>query len=162
MALTDENKVNNDIIDINIDPIKKTRFRINQDNNSIIELNLSDMGIVDRLEKGLDKLKSDMSEIASMDSEDSDFTEKLKDIDARMCDTLDYIFDYPVSKACSKGGTMYDLYNGMFRYEHIIDGLSKLYTNNLNEEYKKLRKRIEKHTDKYTNPKPVQPKRKKA
>lgn len=150
MALTDEVNVNDNIIDINIDAIKKTRFRINGDNKAIIELNLSDMSIIDRLEKGLGQLQKYMQEITAVDTEDENFTAKLKEINDKMCESLDYIFDYPVSTVCSKGGTMYDLYNGMFRYEHIIDGLSKLYTNNLNEEFKKLRKRVEKHTEKYT------------
>ena len=160
MALTDEKKVN-DIIDINIDAIKKTRFRINGDSKAIIELNLSDMGIVERLEKGLEQLQNYMHDVASVDTEDADFTSKLKEINEKMCESVDYIFDYPVSAVCSKGGTMYDLYDGMFRYEHIIDGLSKLYTNNLNEEFKKLRKRVQKYTDKYTAPKST-PKRKKS
>jgi hypothetical protein len=60
------------------------------------------------------------------------------------------MFDYPVSAVCDKNGTMYDPINGMFRYEIIIDGLTKLYTEKLNDEYRKLRNRIQKHTDKYT------------
>ena len=53
MALTD-NKINDEIIDLNIDGIKKQRFRINGDPDSIIELNLSDLNIRERLEKGID------------------------------------------------------------------------------------------------------------
>lgn len=149
MASIDETKVN-DIIDISIDAIKRTRFRINGNNDSIIELNLSDMGAIQRLDDGLKELKQDMSEIADLSTDDEEFGNKLKAINDKMCATVDKIFDYPVSAVCSKGGTMYDLYDGMFRYEHIIDSLSKLYTNNLNEQFRKFRKRIEKYTDKYT------------
>lgn len=150
MALTDEmNNQANDIIDISIDGIKRKRFRINGDNDSIVELNLSDLGIITRLEEGLDKLQSEMSKIANLSDEDN-VSEKLKEIDARMREYVDYIFDYPVSAVCAKHGTMYDPSNGQFRYETIIDGLTKLYADNINSEYKKLQNRVKKHTDKYT------------
>lgn len=162
MALTDDKKNFDDVIDINIDAIKKTRFRINGDPKSIIELNLSDFGISDRLRIGFDKLQSYMEEIANLPDEDDKLSEKMAEINTKMCESLDYIFDYPVSKVCSKGGTMYDLYDGMFRYEHIIDKLSQLYANNINEEFKKLRKRIQKHTQKYTSKQPTTKRSKKS
>ena len=66
MALTDETKNNvqvpeDDIIDINLDGIKRKRFRINGIPGAIIELNVSDLGIVDRLEKGMQKPDSRMN-----------------------------------------------------------------------------------------------------
>ena len=153
MALTDENKKPaDDIVDINIDGIKKQRFRINGDPKAIIELNLSDLNIYNRLEKGLKELQDTMSEIAKIPNDDEELSEKLQLADGKMREWIDYIFDSPVSEVVGKGGTMYDPFNGMFRYEHIIDGLTKLYTNNINAEYKKLRLRLQKHTDKYTKP----------
>ena len=146
MALTD----NNEIIDINLEGVTKQRFRINGDSTAIIELNLSDLGILDRLESGIDKLQAEMTAISEIPANDEHLTEKLKAADARMRETVDYIFDYPVSAVCARGGTMYDPKDGMFRYERIIDGLTKLYKNNINEEYKKFKSRIQKHTDKYT------------
>lgn len=148
MALTDETK---DIIDLNIDGVKKQRFRINGDPNSIIELDLSDLKIIDRLEDGLQKLEVEMRKIAEVKPEDDNFSEVLNEADARMREYIDYIFDYPVSAVCARYGTMYDPKDGMFRYEHIIDALTKLYQNNINDEYKKFQTRIKKHTDKYTN-----------
>lgn len=145
MALTDNN-----IVDINLDGIQRTRFRINGDNDAIIELNLSDLGIMDRLETGLSQLESSMHDIAELDSESVDFGSQLKEIDGKMRETIDYIFDYPVSAACARYGTMYDPKDGKFRYEIIIDGLIKLYTDNINDEYRKLQDRIKKHTAKYT------------
>lgn len=148
MALTDETK---DIIDLNIDGVKKQRFRINGDPNSIIELDLSDLKIIDRLEDGLQKLETEMRKIAEVKPEDDNFSEVLNEADTRMREYIDYIFDYPVSAVCARYGTMYDPKDGMFRYEHIIDALTKLYQNNINDEYKKFQARIKKHTDKYTN-----------
>ena len=161
MALTDIEKnipVDEDIKDINIDAIKKQRFRINGDPKSIIELNLSDLNINDRLEKGVKKLEEEMTKIASL-PEDDDLSSKLSEINKTMCDWVDYIFDSPISKVCCKGGTMYDPYNGMFRWEHILDSLTKLYTDNLNVEYKKLKARVKKHTEKYVGKKSGREKR---
>lgn len=146
MALTD----NNEIIDIDLKGVTKQRFRINGDSTAIIELNLSDLGILDRLESGVAKLEEEMKSIRDIPSDDENLSTKLKKADSRMREVVDFIFDYPVSDVCARGGTMYDPKDGMFRYEIIIDGLTKLYHNNINAEYKKFKARIQKHTDKYT------------
>ena len=151
MALTDDmEKQVNDIIDINLDGVKRQKFRINGDNDAIIELNTSDLGIVERLEDGMNELQKYMSEIASLDTEGDGFSSQLKDIDKKMRDTVDTIFQYPVSAVCARYGTMYDPKDGKFRYETIIEALMKLYTDNISTEYRKLQDRIKKHTDKYT------------
>ena len=149
MALKDDAK----IIDLNIDGIQKQRFRINGDPNSIIELNTSDMGIGDRLQTGLQKLQEKMSEIAELSDDDEELSDKMKKANEVMCEWVDYIFDSPISQVLSKGGTMYDPKDGMFRYEHIIDGLTKLYSDNINKEYKAIQARIKKHTSKYAGKK---------
>lgn len=163
MALTDETKnalltdnaVNNevnDIIDIQLDTVKRTRFRINGDNDAIIELNLSDLGIMNRLETGMNQLQQAMNEIVNISDDDANFRDKLKQADMKMREYVDYIFDYPVSAACAKYGTMYDPKDGVYRYEAIIDGLTKLYADNLNSEYTKIKNRMDKHTAKYVTP----------
>ena len=47
-------------------------------------------------------------------------------------------------------GSMYDLFNGKFRFEHIIEKLSDLYGNNMKDEFKAVNARVKKHTAKYT------------
>lgn len=152
MALTDETKTNaaNDVIDIQIAGVQRQRFRINGDNNSIVELNTSDIGAIFRLEETYPKLHEELKRIAELDPESENFSDEMKKADKTMRDYMDYIFDYPVSAVCAKYGTMYDPYEGSFKFEHILDALSKLYENNLNAEYKKMNARIEKHTGKYT------------
>lgn len=155
MALTDMEQPKNavdDVIDLELEGAKRQRFRINGDPNLIIELDLSDLGIFNRIEIGAKQLEEQMSKIAQLDNEDDDLSAKLKEADAAMRKSVDYIFDYPVSAVCAKYGTMYDPKNGKFRYEHIIESLAKLYSNNLNEEYKKFQTRIKKHTAKYAVP----------
>ena len=152
MSLMDEKT--DGIIDISLDTIERTKFRINGDPNAIIELNLSDLGIMERLEKGMVKLKEQMAEIAGLPDEDTDqLSARLKEADAKMREYVDYIFDFPVSDVCAKNGTMYDPKDGKFRYESIIDGLTKLYADNINAEYQRINERLEKHTSKYTKKK---------
>lgn len=146
MALTDENNITNqaqNIVDINLDGVTKQKFRINGDNNSIIELNLSDLGIVDRLEVGYKKLQDFVKDAAKVDVDSDNLSDDIKAIDKQMRDTIDYIFDSNVSEVCCKYGTMLDPKNGMYKFEVILDGLTKLYTDNLNSEYKKMKARID-------------------
>jgi len=156
MGLTDDTKkkVNSNsdnIVDINIEGTSRTRFRINGDSSCIIELNLSDLGIMERLRTGLEQLEDDMSAISKLDGDDEEFHAQLKSIDQKMRQSIDFIFDYPVSEVCARYGTMYDPIDGKFRYERIIEGLVNLYANNISAEYKKLQNRVQKHTDKYTS-----------
>ena len=150
MALLDENKaVENKPIDLNIDGIKKTAFRINGDNNSILELNLSDVNIGERLEKGYIKLQQELEKIATIPDDDTDAYEELKKADKVMREQLDYIFDSNVSEVCGKGGSMYDPKDGSYRFEHILSTLLKLYDESINREYALMKKRIDKHTGSY-------------
>ncbi len=154
--------VNDDIQDIDLSPIKKKRFRINGDSSKILELNTSDLSIVTRMSSAYDRLVKHMEEVGKIlsalpedneemtDGKDKEILAQLDKIDAEMKKELDYIFDAPVSEVCGDGGSMYDPFNGMFRYEHIIDALTQLYENNLNSEFTAMRRRVNTKTSKYT------------
>ena len=151
-----------DIQDINLSAIKKKRFRINGDPNKILELNTSDLGISSRLSSAYERLTKNMEEVgeilSGLPDDESELTdekeeiiqEKLQEIDAKMKKEMDYIFDAPVSEICCDGGSMYDPFEGMFRFEHIIDALTKLYETNLNSEFSKMKRRVSAKTSKYT------------
>lgn len=153
---------NDDIQDIDISAIKKRRFRINGDSNKIIELNVSDMNISQRLKTSYDNLLHKVEEVSNvlgeLPDDESEATpeqeklveEKLREIDAEMKKEVDYIFQTSVSDVCCDGGSMYDPFNGMFRFEHIIEALIKLYDNNIDREFDKMRKRVNTKTSKYT------------
>lgn len=149
-----------DVIDININVAERQKFRVNGQPNSIIELNLSDMGIFERLSTSYDRLQNLVTDMAEIDTDADDFSEKFHQADKAMRDEVDYIFDYPVSDICCRYGTMYDLKNGMFRFEQIIDALTKLYHNNLHSEFAKMRARVGKHTAPYTVPTKTKSKKK--
>ena len=162
-----KNEVNNtpitdDVIDVSFDTIRKKKFRIDGDNNRILELNTSDLSVLGRIEDSYPKLiklgnKASMLQITGESDERtldeelelSNVTKVLKDIDIEMREILDYIFESNVSEICAPYGSLFDPINGEFRYEHIIDKLTSLYETNLNKEYELMKNRIKKHTDKY-------------
>lgn len=156
--LMNEKKVDN-VIDIGIPSIKKAKFRINGDKDKILELNTSDMGIVKRLNRVYPKLQALAAKATTFDEEElkdnsnealEKFADKLDEIDSDMRKLIDELFQANVSELCCDDGTMYDLYGGMMRFEHIIGTLAKLYENNFSSEFSKVRTRIQKHTGKYT------------
>ena len=152
MALTDENNITNqaqDIVDINLDGVTKQRFRINGDSNSIIELNLSDIQLPERLEKGYQQLHDFVQNAINLDVDSETLSDDLKAIDKKMRETIDYIFDSEVSAVCCKHGTMLDPKNGRYRFEIILDTLTGLYSNNINAEYQKMKKRIDEISQPY-------------
>lgn len=145
--------------DIDLSVTRKKRFRIDGDNNRYLELNTSDMNIITRLNNlypKLQKLSQDAA-VKQLDKDETDdekviarISNALVKIDVQMRQILDEIFDSNVSEMCAPNGSMFDPFNGEFRFEHIIDVISKLYKNNLNNEFKKMSAKMKKHTDKYT------------
>lgn len=152
--------VNNEeeIIDLQLDGIKKKKFRINGDSNKILELNTSDVSIVSRLSRMYPKLQKLAEESMTFSKEELEdnseeglmkFASKLDDIDEKMSKLIDELFNANVSETCKDGGSMYDLFDGMFRFEHIINTLAKLYETSFTQDFEKMRQRIDKHTGKY-------------
>ena len=151
-----ENTMNNNIIDLSLS-IKK-KIRIDGDDNRIIELNPSDMGIVDRINKLSDKMV-ELSEKFVTVKYDDDLEEKqvdsvalaeeIKLIDSEMRKIVDDLFQSSISDICVPDGTMFDLSNGQFMYEILIEKLLTLYAGNIKAETEKTMARIHKHTSKY-------------
>lgn len=144
----------NNIIDIDLSVTRKKRFRIDGDDSRIIELNTSDMTILNRLDESERRLKA-LAESANVDLTGDDETDgavvtRLLATDKEMRDIIDYLFDSPVADICAPDGSMYDPFNGKYRFEHILETLFTLYEQNISDEIKKMRKNVRKHTDKYT------------
>jgi len=161
MSIVESSNNDVEIRDIDLSPIRKQRFRINGDNRYILELNTTDMGILSRLNELYPKLtelehkyadaKVEFDEDGSLTEESSQqLGNALKDIDAEMRECLDRIFDANVSEVCAPSGTMLDPINGSYRFEHIIDALSQLYAKEIEENVKKRKQTMSKHTAKYT------------
>ena len=144
--------------DISLAATRKKRFRIDGDNNRYLELDTSDMGIITRLDNlypKLQKLAQDAA-IKQIDKEEaggaklSKISNALIKIDAQMRQIVDDIFQSDVSAKCAPSGTMFDPFNGEFRYEHIIDVVGSLYKENIKKEFKKMANNMSKRTAKYT------------
>lgn len=150
------NNAEEEIIDIDLSPIRKKRFRVDGDNNRILELNTSDTSIVSRLNEVYPKLQELAQTAANnMDLDDDDYiglekaSKVLKDTDDKMREYVDYIFDADVSEKCVPSGSMWDPFDGKFTFEWVIERIGALYENNFNQEFRKLSQRMKKHTDKY-------------
>lgn len=149
------NKTDN-IVDINLNQIGKKRIRIDGDDNRILELNTSDLGIFGRLQKSEEDITQLTKEAMKNWPEEADkdsfeISAKIfKEVDTRMREILDFIFDAPVSELCAPSGTMFDPINGKLRYEHIMEIIGSLYESDITTEVDKMSARVKKHTDKYT------------
>lgn len=156
MSLEDTNVREDNIVDLNLDGVKKTQFRINGDNSKILELNIADMGIMSRLDEVYDDLRQMAKEATSTEVHDTDeetireVSKQIMELDAKMREKMDYLFQAPVSKVCASSGTMFDPVEGKFRFEYIIEHLSNLYANNFKKEFDAMEKNISKRTAKYT------------
>lgn len=160
----------NDILNLDLSATKGTTIQVNGDPNAKFTLNLSDFGIYDRLTDGLNqlydlftKLKTEMGTIAETEvpeaieegsEEDAKkFISVMKDMDGKMRNIVDYIFSAPVSDVCAPNGYMFDLFEGQLRFEYIINALTKLYENNINKEFYKVKSRINNKLPKYVGKK---------
>lgn len=159
------NTVNNEIIDLDLSVTKKKKFRFDKDDSRIVEVNTSDMNLMERVNVAYPKLQTLQEKAAkitdglSINGESNEvdaiadmatMADRLHEVDTEMRNLIDYMFDAPVSTAAAPDGSMYDPFGGSFRYEHIIAIMMKQYEDNLQSEFKQMEKQLKKHTDKYT------------
>ena len=146
---------------IDLSALRRQRFTIDGDPNRVLELNTTDLTIIQRLSEAYPKLEELEHEVGNVSQgvgstedtvkDDIDtMATRLSDTDKKMRELLDYIFDSNVSEMCAPSGSMYDPIGGQLRYEHIITILMGLYENNLAEEMKRVQNRFKSHTAKYT------------
>jgi len=160
-----ETPVVNDVVDINLSVAQRKRYRINGDNNLILELNPSDMGIVTRLSELYPKLQALSDKVATLGADEEEasddpeefrqqldkFGSQLKEIDKDMRDYIDKLFDANVSETCAPSGNMFDIVGGQFRYDHIIETIAQLCNQTISDEARALRARLAQKTEKYTS-----------
>lgn len=150
-----------EFIDLDLSPIRKKKIRIDGDNTRVIELNTTDMGVISRLNEFYPKLQELEKEYSDMDmqfDENGNITDEsfesagkaLDEIDKKMREYIDQIFDGDISSKCAPSGNMFDPINGSFRFEYILDSLSRLYEEEIEKNFQKRKETIGKHTSKYT------------
>lgn len=152
-----------EVTDIDLGFVEKKKFRIAGDFNRMLTLNVSDLNITARLSTGYPKLKALLAEaqekVASIPDDLDDeqllasMADALTDIDKKMRDIIDYIFDTNASEVCAPSGNMFDPVGGQWRFERILDKLTGLYANGLNAEFNKIKNKVESKTSKYTKKK---------
>lgn len=146
---------------IDLSALRKKRFTLDGDTNRVLELDTSDLSIVQRLSEAypkLGELEREVSQITegveatdeSVARDLGTLATRLREADGKMREQLDYIFDSNVSEMCAPSGSMYDPIGGQLRYEHLITILVSLYEENLAKEMERVRKRVKSHTAKYT------------
>ena len=149
----------------NISLSTKKTFTIDGDLKRTIQLDISDMNIVVRIDEvypdirklavdAHDRIANAKVQKVEGDSDDSpleDISTVLKDIDRQMREKVDYIFASEVCDICYPNENMYDVVGGEWRFEHLLDVLTTLYANNIKAEWKKMQDRVKKHTAKYTS-----------
>lgn len=145
--------------EVSFEQSRRKRIRIDGDDDRILLLNLSDLNIVVRMKEvypQMSELSKKATKVKIEELKDDDVStmdkvaEIISELDSDMRGCMNYIFDAKVSEVCAPEGTMFDMFNGQFRYEIIIDELSKLYASNVSLEYNKMRSRIQARARKYT------------
>lgn len=176
MGIAEESNEEN-IISVDLSATQKKKYRMIIDPNKpelnkILEINTSDLGIVDRMNSAYKELKkfeveaqnllAELDNLAEVDEDNPDDTlgknletvsKNLTTIDKKMRNLLDKIFDTNVSEICAPFGSMYDPINGKLRYEYILDKLTNMYESGLSSEIAKIKRNTDKHTSKYVGKK---------
>lgn len=135
---------------------RKERFTIDGDKERFIELNTGDVGIISRYAKAIPEINKWSEVVDSLnfntDSDESciEFNTKFKEADNYMRQIINELFDYDVCGVCvGDNGSMFDITNGKFNFEVIVEQLFSLYDKTISDETKRLQKRMRSHTDKY-------------
>lgn len=150
-------KKTNDVIDIKL-AIEKKKIRIDGDDSRIIELDTADLTILERLQKvyprlnelGMKGFDIDDSTEDSTPESIGKLTDALKAIDKEMREIIDFIFDAKIADICVPTGALYNMHNGEFQFERILDALFGLYADDIQKEFGKMSDRMKAHTSKYT------------
>ena len=150
-------KKTNDVIDIKL-AIEKKKIRIDGDDSRIIELDTADLTILERLQKVYPRLNElgikgfDIDDSAEDSTPESigKLTDALKAIDKEMREIIDFIFDAKIADICVPTGALYNMHNGEFQFERILDALFGLYADDIQKEFGKMSDRMKAHTSKYT------------
>lgn len=157
-------------INLNINTRKK--FSIDGNPNKIIELDVTDISIIDRYKESVEKMRglaenyermgtiaNELKTATDGDEIDTDttygkiseFTGEMKKLERKMRDIIDFIFDSPISDTILENTSAFSPVNGKcYKYEQILEVLSNLYTKSISSDIQKINKsNVRKHTAKY-------------
>ena len=136
--------------------IRTKKFTIDGDQNKVIELDPSDIGVVGRLDEAVPKMEEVFNAFIqagkTLSEGGTGFGETLRELDGRMRDIVNTIFDYDVCFVCVPKGTLFDVVadSAKFKFEVLIEGLAEVYENTITGDLKRVQARMSEHTKKYT------------
>ena len=161
-AITNTNKPQDDIIDIQIKGIGKKRIRVNGDDSKIITVNPNDTKILERLTTGYPQYMEWHDEyIKTLESKEAigdtssleywkEIAKVLSTIDNKLRELIDYIFNVNISNVLDDDGSMCDvLETGETRFDTILFEFLQFYGDNIANNFKKMKERSKSHTNKY-------------
>lgn len=142
---------------LDLSATRKKRICIDGDVNRVIEVNTGDLGIIQRLNNLASRIEALSSKYIDIKFDDSleekestaEFEKAINSMDAEMRDMVDELFQTNVCDVCVPDGTMWDMFNGHFRYEIIVEQLINLCADTIQAETKKTMDRLHKYTNKY-------------
>lgn len=146
-----------DIKSLNFGLPKRKRFSIDGDESRVVELDTSDTGILARwngVQEWLSNAANELEELSKAAPEDDvnaiEISKRFAEIDTGARQKINYLFDSDVCTPIAGNGALIRLVNGDPLFMLIVETLVPLYEADIKVEYEKSKKRIAKHTAKYT------------
>ena len=148
----------NNFIDISLSEVGKKPIRFDNDDNRVVYINISDVGVIGRISDSLPNIENILADVFTVDLTEAEtdaektanvLSEVFANGDKQIRELIDNIFNAPVSDAACNEGNMLDIFNGSYRFEYILTALMNVYEDNISKEYSTMASKISKHTDKY-------------
>lgn len=119
-----------------------------------IRINPGDINIIAREEEAERKIKQILEEVqdaASEEGEDEDVIErKLLELDAKIKEQIDILFDYKVSETIFKNQHCLAVSHGRYYIERLLEAFEPVIAKIVEKETKESQKRMDKYLKKYT------------
>ena len=156
------------IQNINLNLSTKKKFTLDGDPNRVIELDISDINIIDRATtafRNIEKLQADWESLPipkNPNNEDDgetlndtvstieDFNTQFAEIENKLKQELNYMFDSDIAGTIFEANSPFSMVNGKFKFQQVVDVLMSLYENQIQSDVKKLnRQKVVNKTQRY-------------
>lgn len=139
---------------------KLTEFYVDDDPARVIKLNLTDMGVIARLDDcnaSINDIQARFERLSAMSDGDgmidkmSEIAHEIKEAEAEMRGVINKIFGTDVcTPACGENSSVFDISaNGTLMYENILTVLGEIYGDAMKAAVKRREAHVKKHTAKY-------------
>lgn len=119
-----------------------------------VKINPGDINIIEREERAEAEIKRIISEVqdtaADYEADDEDIEERLIQLDSKIKEQIDFIFDYSVSETVFKNQHCMAVSGGKFYIERLLEAFEPVIANIVEKETAESEKRMAKYLKKYT------------